>query len=378
MPSYRCTQAARARRTVVWTLGFVLVAQVVTCWLLDFTYPLVRFPSLEQTVEVAKRQPRSPDIIALGSSRLGAGFREQQIEKELRQIDPDVRVFNACVEGADPYTMDVVLQHLLAAGMRPKLAVIEVSPETLAAKNRWLKFNMLRMMNWRNLDQFVSYIPQCGGGREFFMTRCLPLICHRQMILETLLMKATGTDRPRMLATSSARPEQDWDKLKTCGVPWEEYMARAKNKGVEPSKLTQAEIPFVQNWLRDYHIANGRAAQALDRVLTQCKEYHIDVVLIAIPVAAEQRKLYEPPIEAEFQSHLQQVTAKFGCRWLDYRSRIDNQLFQDNHHLMLEGAKVFSKELTSKVLAPKWQETQAAKKKPEMTEIQPAGYVEAP
>lgn len=378
MPTYRHTKARRARRCLGWTFLFIAVAQVVACWLLDYPYPLVRFPSLEQTVEVVKRQPRSPDIIALGSSRLGAGFREQLIEKELRQIDPEVRVFNACIEGADPYTMDVVLQHLLAAGMRPKLAVIEVSPETLAAKNRWLKFNMLRMMTWSNLNEFVPHIRQCGGGREFLMTRFLPLVCHRQMILESLLMEVTGTDRPRMMAQGSGKDEKDWQKLMTTGVPWEEYMKRAKNKTAKPDDLTKAEIPFVENWLRDYHIADGRAAQALDRVLTQCKEHNIEVVLIAIPISAQQRKLYSPQIETEFQNHLKNVVAKHGCRYLDYRSRIDNKLFQDNHHLMLEGAQVFSGVLTKEVLTKEWREHVAAKTKPEPSHIQPAGYTTGP
>jgi hypothetical protein len=377
MTAYRRNKARRARRCLGWAFLLVAVAQVVVCWLLDFRWPLVRFPSLEQTVEVVKRQPKSPDIIALGSSRLGAGFREQIIEKELRQIDPDVRVFNACIEGADPYTMDVVLQHLLAAGMRPKLAVIEVSPETLAAKNRWLKFNMLRMMTWNNLDQFVPHIRQCGGGREFLMTRCLPLVCHRQMILESLLMEVTGTDRPRMMAQGSDNTEKDWQKLMTTGVPWEEYMKRARKKDAKPEALTQAELPFVENWLRDYRIADGRAAQALGRVLTQCKEHNIDVILVAIPISSKQRELYSPQIEAEFQNHLQQVTAKHGCRCLDYRSRIDNKLFQDNHHLMMEGAQVFSRVLTQEVLGPKWQRT-TAKTKPEPSPIQPAGFTAGP
>ena len=379
MAARRRNPARRGRRAVAWTIGIVVAAQFVACWVLDFTWPLVRFPSLEQTVAVVQRQPDSPDIVSLGSSRLGAGFREKLIAQELQRIDPDVKVFNACIEGADPYTMDHVLRHLLAAGMRPKLAVIEVSPETLADKNRWLKFNMLRMMTWSNLNQFVTHIPACGGGREFFMSRFLPLICHRQMIVESLLLKVMGNDKPRMMATGSAKTAQDWEKLKTTGVHWEEYMARARSKPAKPEDLTKAELPFVEKWLTGYTINQGRAAQALDRVLTQCREHQIDVMLVAIPVAGPHRALYVPAVENAFHQHIAQLTARYGCRYVDYRDRIEDKLFQDNHHLMLEGARVFSHTLTREVLAPKWQEHIAGRKRStEDRSVQQAGFTATP
>lgn len=88
------------------------------------------------------------------------------------------------------------------------------------------------------------------------------------------------------------------------------------------------------------------------RRLNRCRENGIRVVLVRPPVIGEHRKAYTPAIESPFIAHVQNLVAAHGCPFADYCTRLPDNLFLDNHHLLAEGGRIFSDLLSAEVLAP--------------------------
>jgi hypothetical protein len=125
------------------------------------------------------------------------------------------------------------------------------------------------------------------------------------------------------------------------------------NAAESARQRTMEGLPRFRNWLQDYEVG-GIASLALERVLQRCQANGIRVLLVAPPVSAAHRALYTPEIEAAFRAELARLTADFPCPFLDYRDRIPDEYFYDNHHLLNAGAALFTQELTQEVILPAW------------------------
>src|SRR5205807_2481173 len=94
----------------------------------------------------------SADVVAFGSSRFLCGLNEGVAISQLRQFSQDnsVFVYRAAVPAGDLTTSDYLLQHLLKMGARPRVAIIEISPEFLNASNDWFPEHLRRQVTWDN------------------------------------------------------------------------------------------------------------------------------------------------------------------------------------------------------------------------------------
>jgi hypothetical protein len=100
----------------------------------------------------------------------------------------------------------------------------------------------------------------------------------------------------------------------------------------------------IRKWLRGYEIS-GLAAESLDRLLDRCRDHGIQVILVVPPVTSIQRVEYTPDIESAFRAYVAGLTKRRGLRTLDFRARLPDDLFVDNHHTSAEGARTFSRML---------------------------------
>ena len=66
--------------------------------------------------------------------------------------------------------------------------------------------------------------------------------------------------------------------------------------------------------------------------------------------------MYTPEIDHAFLCRVVDVSRRFDCRFVDYRARIPDDYFLDNHHLHRTGGQYFSRLLAQEVLAPAWLE----------------------
>jgi hypothetical protein len=349
----------RGLKVLLWMGLAYLCIQLVGGIILDYHLPQLRFPSATATFEALSRLPHAPEVICLGSSRFGAGFVQQEIRDRLRRAsgDSQVLVFNAAIEAGDLITAQYMLERILDQRIRPRVLVVEVSPETLARRSEWMGQHVARQLTWDTLPGHLEAIVRSGNLMRLLAARFLPLHVHRRQICRSLydasvsLAKQLLNTQPQRKGKAKKRP-REVETTPDHGVPWEVFKELTDDRH-DPDRI-QAGLPAIRRWLRNYRIG-GSAADALDSILRAAKNEGIQVVLVGVPVAKAHRDLYEPAIEQAFMQHMNLVCKRFDCIFVDYRDRIPDELFLDNHHLTRAGGSAFSQLLAEEVLIPLWQ-----------------------
>jgi len=335
-------------------VGFFVAVQLIIGLVLDYAWPLLRFPSAAQVLATLPEDPGAVQVLFLGSSRFQVGIAADEIasllEREGRLARP-FGVVNAAVPGGDLITAEFLLRKLLARGVRPRTLVLEISPETLNHYNEWLGFHVVRQLRWEHVPGYWLEACRAGHGMRFLSARLFPLFQHREQLLEWVWAtkqstSAIGKPVPRQLARGP--------------VPWTQLLCPPKAK-VTPElrdwiQVTTDHQP--RRWLRDYRIA-GNSPAALERILAFCGLQDIRVLLVAVPVTTAHRETYTPAIEQAFQEYVANIQRRYSCAFVDCRDWLEDGLYTDNHHLNPEGRLYFSRLLTYRSLLPWWQERPA-------------------
>ena len=326
---------------LLWSgLAFVC-AQLGFGLLLDSCWQRLRFPQAAAILAEARQLAVQPDLVCLGSSRLGVAFRPFELSEQLRRQSgrDDVVAFNACIEAGDTLTSEFMLNQLLAEGVRPRLVIVEVSPETLAERNAWMHLHVDRQLRWQDLPDVWLDVWRSRNGPRLLATRLLPLHAYRREIKATLVryvpaVRLSSKKRGNSVDTEPT-PLPFVDTLRIAG---------RTDRSLPPWEKRQIWLQLVRNWLRDYRLG-GSAGRALDRLVARCQQEGIEVVLLGAPVAASHRDLYTPAVEGQFQACMARLTALPGCTFVDWRAEFEDEFFVDNHHLFREGALEFTTRL---------------------------------
>lgn len=339
----------RARGVLFWGGAIFLTIQLIASLLLDYRWPLLRFPSAAQVMANVRQQPAPPDLVLLGSSRFACGLyaddMAQLLERDCRLQKP-VTGLNAAVPAGDVVTAEYLLGKLLRTGARPRAVLVEVSPETLNLYNEWLNFHIRRQLRWHEVPAYFLDICRVRQGFYLLSDRFCPLYIHRQEVWNAA---AQFLEKKPLPPAAPPRP------VATEPIDWERLLQ--VHERPMPKELwdliqyTTVRLPG--RWLRRFEVG-GTSVAALERLLQKCQKKGIRVVLVGVPVTSPHRGLYKPPIEEPFQAYLARVTRKFGCQFVDYRGRIPDTLFVDNHHLSPDGQLHFGRLLVHEVLAPLW------------------------
>jgi hypothetical protein len=325
---------------------FVAV-QLLGGLLLDYGWPQVRFPLAGRVWARLDTLPRSPEIVVLGSSRLQGGVSTAVLDPLLPQgTNPALRSFNAGVGAGDALVADWMLARMLGEGHRPRLVVVEISPETVASYNRWLEQHVIRHLTWTDLPVHLAEVCRCTHPMRLLSSRLLPLYLHRHHLRRHLAESALallGARKPRTDRQGEGATKID---------PAEDEAALRTGVG---EKLHTAGLSEFERWLRDYRVGGG-ATRALEGLLTRCREHEIAVVLVAPPMSVAHRALYTPAIEAAFQEYVASLTRAHGCRFHDFRGRLPDHLFRDHHHVNVRGEAIFTRLLAREAIIPAWHE----------------------
>lgn len=344
----------RGGRILLWMFAFFVAGQLGGGALLDRLWPQLRFPFLYQQLDRLDAQPQPPDIVFLGSSRFGSGVSGEHVTEWLRQLtgDEKVHAFNAAIPAGDPVVCEVMLQHLLQRGIRPRLLVIEICPESVNHRNDWVRIHVDRQLGWSDVPTYLPEIARSGGFASLLANRLVPLYRHRTTLCEelgkTIEHELDGwLDGP---ASSSAKapavPVIDWDAL---------VLSNPRLTKNEQQTNTQMGLHAIRRCLRSYR-AGGTSGAALERLLQLCQANGITPLLVGVPLTQAHRDLYVGPIEDNYQAYLSAISEKYGCRYVEYRHRVPDRLFLDNHHADEPGRLMFSHMFTEEVLLPWWRE----------------------
>jgi len=342
--SQRCQ--TRGRRALCWGLAIFFAVQLGVGVALDFLWPNVRFATLTHILTALRRWDHTPDVICLGSSRIGTTFRPQVIQAKLREMTADgqVTTFNAAVDSADLTTAEFVLARLLEDGARPKVIILEVSPEGLSARNRWLSRGIERHWTWKDVATKFGEVWRRGGYHELIRTRIIPVFAFRDSLCRTIF-------GPLAPAAQSGESEPGDQTPPNTGYAWEQWMA-ARSADPTRESIPQALRGFGRQ-LQNYRVGGG-PARALEGIVRRCREHDISVVLMATPVCSDQRRFYTPEIDAAFVSYLRPIVEDYDCQFVDYRDRLPDALLIDNHHATCDGGEVVSGQFVEELLAPVW------------------------
>src|SRR5437763_16126617 len=105
-----------ARSTLLWCVLVLCVSPLPGGWLVDHCPVRIRFPEVAATVSSWEKANPRPDILLLGSSRLGSFVRTADLSAATRAPvgDDSPLFFNFTIPGGDPITLQFLTRQLLA------------------------------------------------------------------------------------------------------------------------------------------------------------------------------------------------------------------------------------------------------------------------
>src|SRR5258706_5975840 len=106
-----------ARSTLLWCALVLCVSPLLGGWLVDHCPVRIRSPEVATTVSSWAKANPQPDILVLGSSRLGSFVRTANLAamtRELVGVNPPL-FFNSTIPGGDPISIEFLTRQLLAS-----------------------------------------------------------------------------------------------------------------------------------------------------------------------------------------------------------------------------------------------------------------------
>lgn len=362
MPVSKRRASRRGGMVLCWTAILFFLGQTLGGLVLDTVWTRVRNPFLHWHLDRLALLEEPPTIVCLGSSRFGSQLDESELTRTVRELtgDATVRVFNASLPAGDPITSERTLDQLLEAGIRPRLVLLEVCPEVVGHRNDWLCIHLVRQLDWSDAPSYTGELIRTGHILRYLKARLLPLYQHRRRILEELEQEFAEAGREEKDRSGTRRidaavpPPKDLD-TRPAGEVWAELVQQTiHDPDADLRQRSALGLRDVRRFLRRYR-TGGNSARALERILERCRAEGIETVLVGVPVSEIHRAQYTPEIDALYRTYLDGLGARYGCRYADFRARVPDGLFMDNHHATPEGAVWISRLLAVDLVAPLWE-----------------------
>jgi hypothetical protein len=343
---------------VLWGVASFVVLQLVLTLAREGWLPELRDPPFGAKIKyLAKRTRQAPNppttVVMLGSSRTAFGFRAKLLEAPLTQAQRwPVVVFNFGIYGAGPVSQLLYLNELLARGIRPDLLLIEVAPMFLDDQSEREEISRLPAdrLGRRDLAVVERYRgpPNVGLRADWWRAAAVPVYAHRIVILSELLPVLL----PRYLRIECCRTIDDsgWLRLQLAA----RYLTPEGRQGRRES--VRAELAPALGRLR----TDGKGIQALRELLTLARRKGISAALILMPEGPYFRESYPPGSWQCVCSLMESLHREFGCPLINCREWIAEEGFVDSHHLLPEGAAVFTERLGREAILPLLESRQAA------------------
>jgi hypothetical protein len=352
----------RALQVFLWAgVSFALVQLGGNLWI-GVCQPELRSAYLLDVFQQAAECDYRPQILCLGTSRLGMGLNCEVANAELRQgtRDPSVEVFNASIASQDFPTAEFLLRQLQHRGFRPQLVVVEVSPELLAEHNYWLGAHGLPAPPLSDLSLYLGDLGRSvSTWPRLLWQRTCPLYHHRREIwthYPEVFRPWLGDPVPSLVRRFARFPGDRSAAARSDQAAQEMYLDTRQT--LQRPERVREGLAKLRLWLDDYRVG-GLAARSLTRLVERCRQQGSTVVLVMPPVASEQRTLYTPAIQTAFRSYLDQLVRATGCQLVNGSAELPDEVFLDNHHVQRpRGALVFSRWLARQVLVPAWRSRQ--------------------
>jgi hypothetical protein len=316
------------------------------------TAPLsVRFPEATAVLARARTQNPPPDIVFFGSSRFMSGIAPAEIDQHLRASHGEriPTVLSMAVLGGDFVSTEFLLDRMLAEGVRPRIAAIEVSPDLVGRPPHLLSAQLERLFRWRDV---VHWLPELfeADWSALLTARLIPAYHYRRELLGWIV----GQPPPYLFAPAPMAPAQVARSAPSASVGPHNQPAGAgpATEHETPDDPTHGVERWAR-WLRHFRISQ-RCADVLERVLARCQKEEITCVLVEPPVASGHRALYGTDVVTPYHSLLERLGRDYGSTFFDFGDRLPDTSFRDDSHVNRTGAARFSALLASSLIDPLW------------------------
>jgi hypothetical protein len=332
----------RARADLIWVVVGFIVLQVGLAvasgrWLPELRDPHYGYKAARLRSRLTAAPVRPLCAVMVGSSRTLFGLRGTPLENHLgRELGRPVVVFNFGVFAGGPVIDRLTYNRLRVAGVRPDLLLIEVMPPYLAgqpgAPSELAGLASGRLW-WGELSLMEHYgRPRDQLRRDWCQAWFLPWYAHRFDIIS----RVAPPWLPHQLQLNWGRGT---DAAGWAPQPVKEASAAA----VEASRRQYAGC------LADFRLG-GPSCLALEELLGQCRADGVSAALVLMPESAEFRSWYPTQTRDQLQAYLAALCRKYTAPVIDARDWVADADFSDGHHLLADGATVFSERLGPDVL----------------------------
>jgi hypothetical protein len=303
----------------------------------------IRDPEAAAAVSLWQRANPQPQILVLGSSRLGSFVRTPELNTLSKQLlgNEFVPVFNASLICGEPITLEFVTRRLLAARTPPRMVLLETSPDLLARDNRYFSFAITRELTVRDLPKYIPDIVLSHAAlSRLLSSRVTPFFRHRQHLLGWA-KAAIGLGPGEAALPSNAMEAQSFqfirDKDKEDPQPLAERMRLGAKR--------------FESHLRNYQI-EGATSAAFESTISMLHNHGCRIILVEPPISSSQRALLTGSARAQFESFVQRLRTSYHCETADYSERLPDSMFVDNHHANDAGSLKFTQWLAREVILP--------------------------
>jgi hypothetical protein len=321
-------EGRRSRRVLALAALCFVVFELAVGLALDRAPLHVRFKEASDALARVRDAGPNPDVVLFGSSRFKALILPSVVEARLRESfgNRAPRVTSVSFNGGDLVGTDILLDHVLAQGARPRIALIELTPEWVRYPIPFLNGQLLRAFTWRDVREWLPEL-LLGTRRTLLCARLFPAYCYRNELLTWMV----GRPPPYLAAPSSP------------GGP------KAKQKRDDPKH-------GAGRWARRMHgyETSPRALALLERVLARCRAAGIDCVVVVPPISSTHRELLRGHIEKTFTAAIARVEAQEPFSLMDFQDRLPDDGFHDSTHGNRSGGERFSQIVADEVIAPRW------------------------
>jgi len=346
----------RARATIFCSLtGFALL-QLALAVSIELWSPQFRDPYYGQRINLLRRRnvtvaPRPFTVLMLGTSRTRNGLLGKTLERQLGQVQSrPVVVFNFGQDSAGPMTELVNLKRLLADGARPDLLLIEVWPPLLCEQEAFDEVGELRLPAHRlrpdDLPLVEHYAKPLRSNlrREWWQATLVPWYGHRLKIFSCvapLLISRQSRYEGIDHLDDTCSFDYDWAKSHVGRDPDGEKYAAA----LERARSAYGPI------LADFRLGEPHC-EALNELLTLCRESNIATALVMMPEGPEFRSWYRPDDWSMLENYLGTISRTYRMPLINCRTWIAENDFLDSHHLRIDGAAEFTRRLGTEAILP--------------------------
>lgn len=321
------------RAAVLWAfvaLAASLVAQNVA---VDASHPEAYDPEYAARLAAVRAVPPDRPLLAVfGSSRITLGFAAEGLPPLHTPAGERVAPFNFGHTGAGPVLMLLQVRRLLAEGIRPRWAVVELMPAFVGHENAGF---IARHATSRELPELGRWVGRAQASPQYASRRSRDSWQHARHLV------------PPWMSELVPAPPPTWHYLPLGGsLRLEESVddaTRRHRTAVAKAALGDAlrSLPSPPN-----------GGPALRELLALCRREGIRVVLAYTPEGAAIRTWYDRGRLTALESYCADAAAEAGVPMVDARDWLDEGDFYDSHHTLRGGADKFSRRLYDEVMLP--------------------------